>query len=271
MNIWLLFKDYNSSINNLEEGVDVESSLGDSGKKDKKLAQERASDSDSKIKEIDAELEKKERDQQNNQLTDDSKNNIRRIIKLEPESEDEDLEDSEPTNATDDILSEEEKSIENTSESSEKKDKTTEKEIQDRKDLDSRIKENNDLIRELGEKVGSISEDMNDLIGLYEIVSGQMNPFVGLSKVTKKRLDVLENFDKEIDSLKTRLDNLESLVGKIDLNEDNFKDFTEVEDIEGVIEGALEFVLERRKLDEIVERAIESVKMGTLSSNNMGG
>ena len=77
------------------------------------------------------------------------------------------------------------------------------------KELDAQIKENNNLIRKLEEKVASISEDMNDLIGLYEIVSGQMNPFVGLSKVTKKRLDVLENFDKEMESLKTRLDSIE--------------------------------------------------------------
>lgn len=265
-----MFKDCSSSINNLEEGVDVESNLRDSDKRDKKLSEEGVSDP--KIKEIDTELEKRELEQQNNQLAGDNKNDFRRIIKLEPENEDDGLEDSEPTNAIDDILSEGEKSIiNNTSESSEKKDEVTEKEIQDVKELDSQIRENNNLIRKLEEKVESISEDMNDLIGLYEIVSGQMNPFVGLSKVTKKRLDVLENFDKEIDSLKTRLDNLESLIGKIDLNEDDFNDFTSVEDIDGIIERALEFVLERRKMDETIERAVESIKMGALSSNNMGG
>ncbi|MCK5111931.1 MAG: hypothetical protein KAQ84_00165 [Thermoplasmatales archaeon] len=266
-----MVKGYSSSINNLEEGVNIESNLGDSDKRDKKLQEEGVPDSDSKIKEIDTELEKKERERQNNQLTADSKNDIRRIIKLEPENENEGLEDSEDKNAIDEIVFEDDKSEDNISDSSEKRDINPEKEIHDMKELDSQIKENNDLIRKLEEKVGSISEDMNDLIGLYEIVSGQMNPFVGLSKVTKKRLDVLENFGKEIVTLRNRLDNLEPLVGKIDLSKDSFEDFSPVEDIDDVIGRALEFVLERRKIDEIIERAIESIKMGALSSNNMGG
>lgn len=263
--------DYSSSINNLEEGVNIESNLGDSDKRDKKLQGEGISDSDSKIKEIDTELEKKEREQQDNQLTADSKNDNRRIIKLEPENENEDIEETEDNNAMDKIVFKENKSEDNISESLEKRDINPEKEIHDIKDLDSQIKDNNNLIRKLEEKVGSISEDMNDLIGLYEIVSGQMNPFVGLSKVTKKRLDVLENFDKEIVSLRNRLDNLEPLVGKTDLSKDSFEDFSPVEDIDEVIGRALEFVLERRKTDEIIERAIESIKMGALSSNDMGG
>jgi len=47
-------------------------------------------------------------------------------------------------------------------------------------------------------------------VSLYEIVSEQMNPFVGLSKVTKKRIDALENFTNEIDTLKDRTAELES-------------------------------------------------------------
>jgi archaellum component FlaC len=58
-------------------------------------------------------------------------------------------------------------------------------------------------------KVDSLSKDLDDLVSLYEIVSEQMNPFVGLSKVTKKRIDALENFTKEIEDLKSRLDIIE--------------------------------------------------------------
>ena len=213
-------------------------------------------------------MEKKEqeKDLSANKGTDDFRN----IIKLEPENEDENLDDSESMNGIDDILPKEETPIDKVSEPSEKQGELTEKDIQDIKELDSRIKENNNAIKKLEEKLGSISDDMNDLIGLYEIVSGQMNPFVGLSKVTKKRLDVLENFDKEIDSLRTRLDKMESLVGKIDLNEDNSKDFTSVDDIDSLIERAIDSVLERRKIDEIIERAIESIKIGATPSIDMG-
>jgi hypothetical protein len=41
-----------------------------------------------------------------------------------------------------------------------------------------------------------------------------MNPFVGLSKVTKKRLDALENFTKEVEGVKTRIGELESVLEK---------------------------------------------------------
>ena len=47
-----------------------------------------------------------------------------------------------------------------------------------------------------------------------------MNPFVGLSKVTKKRLDALENFTKEVESLKEHVGGLEATVEK---NKNNFQ------------------------------------------------
>ena len=40
-----------------------------------------------------------------------------------------------------------------------------------------------------------------------------MNPFVGLSKVTKQRLEALEKFTEEFEKLKSRLEDLEILVG----------------------------------------------------------
>lgn len=86
--------------------------------------------------------------------------------------------------------------------------------LQNMKDFDFQIKKNQEDVTNLLEKVESLSKDLDDLVSLYEIVSEQMNPFVGLSKVTKKRLDALENITKEVDSVKTRMGELESLLEK---------------------------------------------------------
>ena len=60
----------------------------------------------------------------------------------------------------------------------------------------------------------SLSKDLDDLVSLYEIVSEQMNPFVGLSKVTKKRLDALENITTEVDALKNKMGDIETIFEK---------------------------------------------------------
>lgn len=224
----------------------MESNLSDSYNTDKKRSNEKISDSDSKIKEIDTELEKKEQVTNSNPQDNKSKDDFRNIIKFE--GEDEQLEKS-----------------------SEEKDVTKEIDQQDSGDLNSKISENRKSIEKLEEMVASISEDMNDLIGLYEIVSGQMNPFVGLSKVTKKRLDVIENFDKEVSSLKARLDNLESNVGKIDLDEINHDtDYSSVDNIDEIIDRALEQIMERIKIEVIIDRTIEDLKKGGTSSFDIG-
>lgn len=82
--------------------------------------------------------------------------------------------------------------------------------LQSIKDFDFQIKKNQEDITGLNQKLDSVSKDLDDLVSLYEIVSEQMNPFVGLSKVTKKRIDALENFTKEVEDLKTRIGDLES-------------------------------------------------------------
>ncbi|MEM4258227.1 MAG: flagella accessory protein C [Candidatus Thermoplasmatota archaeon] len=82
------------------------------------------------------------------------------------------------------------------------------------KDFDFQIKKNQEDIGKLTEKIDSLTKDLDDLVSLYEIVSEQMNPFVGLSKVTKKRLDALENFTKEIETLNTRIGEIESVLEK---------------------------------------------------------
>lgn len=257
MNVQLLFKELRQQHQQIEEGVQVESNLNDSYNTDRKRSDEKISDS--KIKETDNELEKKEQVTNSNPQDNKSKDDIRHIIKFEPE--DEGMDNS----------SEDKKSSDQMSKSSEEKDEMKEMDKQDKGELDSRIKENRKSIEKLEGMVASISEDMNDLIGLYEIVSGQMNPFVGLSKVTKKRLDVIENFDKEVDSLKARLDSLESNVGKIDLNEVNNEiEYTSIDNIDEIIGRALEQIIEKIKIEDIIDRIIENIKMGGMPSFDMG-
>jgi archaellum component FlaC len=95
--------------------------------------------------------------------------------------------------------------------------------LQNLKDFDFQIKKNQEDIGNLTEKVESLSKDLDDLVSLYEIVSEQMNPFVGLSKVTKKRLDALENITKEVDTIKSRVGDLESSLEKGSLTLENIK------------------------------------------------
>ena len=86
--------------------------------------------------------------------------------------------------------------------------------LQSIKDFDFQIKKNQEDIGGINQKLDGLSKDLDDLVSLYEIVSEQMNPFVGLSKVTKKRFDQLEHLTQTLDSLKSRLDDLESSSGK---------------------------------------------------------
>jgi predicted RNase H-like nuclease (RuvC/YqgF family) len=90
--------------------------------------------------------------------------------------------------------------------------------LQNMKDFDFQIKKNQEDLTNLNEKVENLSKDLDDLVSLYEIVSEQMNPFVGLSKVTKKRIDALENFTKEVENVKTRITDLESQIEKNNVN-----------------------------------------------------
>jgi len=86
--------------------------------------------------------------------------------------------------------------------------------LQSIKDFDFQIKKNQEDIGKMVEKQDGLTKDLDDLVSLYEIVSEQMNPFVGLSKVTKKRIDALENFTNEIEDIKIRMGDVESVVEK---------------------------------------------------------
>jgi len=102
--------------------------------------------------------------------------------------------------------------------------------LQSIKDFDFQIKKNQEEITSVNKKLDAVSKDLDDLVSLYEIVSEQMNPFVGLSKVTKKRIDALENFTKEIEDLKTRIGDMESFAVKAGADLTNIREHRDPEE-----------------------------------------
>ncbi len=147
-----------------------------------------------------------EKDEEETKESEDKKNNadeLRKVIKVgsDEEKKVEKIPESEDKNDDSDS---------NTRESLEQKRAI----LQSIKDFDFQIKKNSEEIGGINQKLELLSKDLDDLVSLYEIVSEQMNPFVGLSKVTKKRIDALENFTKEIEFLKERTSELESFAEK---------------------------------------------------------
>jgi len=147
--------------------------------------------------------------------------------------------------------------------------------LQSIKDFDFQIKKNQEDINGINQKLESLSKDLDDLVSLYEIVSEQMNPFVGLSKVTKKRLDALENFTKEIDTLKTRVGDLESFAERTGIKIEDFKalktdqitmpsnnvtnDLSDV-DLDKILERSLKELSGEEEIDKVINEFIESLK-----------
>lgn len=145
------------------------------------------------------------------------------------------------------------------------------------KDFDFQIKKNQDGVTNLNEKLDAITRDLDDLVSLYEIVSEQMNPFVGLSKVTKKRIDALENFTREVETLKTRIGELESFAERAGVNlggnreqtsmladEEHSKNVPEklIEsdiDLDNIVEESLNALTADEKVDLIIDEFIESL------------
>lgn len=143
--------------------------------------------------------------------------------------------------------------------------------LQSIKDFDFLIKKNQDEITAVNKKLESVTKDLDDLISLYEIVSEQMNPFVGLSKVTKKRIDALENFTKEIDDLKNRLDDIESIAAKsgIDIKSigmskkeapAKINDMDSQDYLDEVIEKSIRMLNIDCQMDRIIDEFIENLK-----------
>jgi archaeal flagellar protein FlaC len=143
--------------------------------------------------------------------------------------------------------------------------------LQSIKDFDFQIKKGQEDINTINQRLESISKDLDDLVSLYEIVSEQMNPFVGLSKVTKKRLDSLENFTKEIDALKTRIGDLESFAGRPGMKLEDFKgeqsthinnigeELTDL-DLDKIIERSFKELTAEANIDILINEFVESLK-----------
>jgi flagellar protein FlaC len=148
--------------------------------------------------------------------------------------------------------------------------------LQNVKDFDFQIKKNQQNIDGINNKLESLSKDLDDLVSLYEIVSEQMNPFVGLSKVTKKRLDALENFTKEMDLLKVRLGDLESFAvqagAKLERRGQEQTmpitkmsgEFTD-DDLDAIIERSLMALSVDQKIDMAIDEFIENLKGGNVN------
>lgn len=168
--------------------------------------------------------------------------------------------------------------------------------LQSIKDFDFQIRKNQEEITGVNKKLESVSKDLDDLVSLYEIVSEQMNPFVGLSKVTKKRIDALENFTKEIDDLKSRIGDIESFteragadINSIRAEETNIQEKNEKpdnknsnlkvvktekqfknnefngDDIDLILEKSLAALSYDMKIDNTIDNFIENLKTNNLN------
>ena len=140
------------------------------------------------------------------------------------------------------------------------------------KDFDFQIKKNHEEIENLNQRLVSVTKDLDDLVSLYEIVSEQMNPFVGLSSVTKKRIEALENYTTEIESVKQRLSELEAFAerygAKLKKPKVKQEKIQEIEiklsdeEIDEIIEETFEELSIYPEVDEIIDIFLENIKTG---------
>jgi len=132
--------------------------------------------------------------------------------------------------------------------------------MQSLKEFDFQIKRNKEEIERLNRKLEEISRDLDDLVSLYEIVSEQMNPFVGLSKVTKQRLEALENYTKEIQDLKARIEQLELSLGKIpQTTPKEEKEYSE-EDLDNAVNKAFSLIDLERRIEEEISSYLDKLR-----------
>jgi len=90
-----------------------------------------------------------------------------------------------------------------------------------------------------------------------------MNPFVGLSKVTKQRLEALEKFSEEFESIKSRLEDLEMMVGKLPVEkEGGEKGGFESRTIDEAVESAFSSVMLEEGIDDVIDRFLEEIRNG---------
>jgi flagellar protein FlaC len=227
----------------LEEGSNSESNLKNSEKTNLDSKNRGDFFSDSKLEKNEAEIAA---EKQNNNADNREKNGNRNIIRFDSE-EGKDKES----------LSEPKKDVDETPESREES-------YDDEKNLSQIVRRNEILTKELEKKVASLSEDVDDLISLYEIVSIEMNPFVGLSKITRGRLDALDHIDKEFESLKARLEELEaSIASGASVNQKNNYVAEDIDlkiNVDDIIEEALDYIIEKNRIDEIIDEFIDDLK-----------
>ena len=132
--------------------------------------------------------------------------------------------------------------------------------MQSLKEFDFQIKRNKEEIERLNRKLEEISRDLDDLVSLYEIVSEQMNPFVGLSKVTKQRLEALENYTKEIQDLKARIEQLELSLGKIpQTTAKEEKEYSE-EDLDNAVNKAFSMIDLEKRIEEEISNYLDKLR-----------
>ena len=187
--------------------------------------------------------------------------NNRNVIKLQPEGQ-------EKNNQINNIQNE---AIKDKPKSEKKKDAFDEITLQDKKIIEEKISNNSSAIKEIQERLDSVSEDIDDLVSLYEIVSVEMNPFVGLSKITRKRLDALENMDKDFAELKTRIEDLErnprtvisAPTASVNAKTTNISEENNVFycGIDKIIDDAVKYILKEKEIDEIISSFIGDLKV----------
>ncbi len=139
------------------------------------------------------------------------------------------------------------------------------------KDFDFQIKKNHEELENLNQRLDSVTKDLDDLVSLYEIVSEQMNPFVGLSSVTKKRIEALENYTTEIESVKQRLAELEAFAEKFGvklkkpITKPEKRDLDiklSDEEVDRIIEETFDEFSLYPEVDDVIDRFIENIKTG---------
>lgn len=229
----------------MEEGSNSESNLKNSEKTNMDSKNRGDFFSNSRLEKND---DKIAAEKQNNNADNREKNGNRNIIRFDSE-EDKDKKD----------LSEPQKDVDEKSESREEA-------YDDEKNLSQIVRSNEILTKELEKKVASLSEDVDDLISLYEIVSIEMNPFVGLSKITRGRLDALDHIDKEFESLKARLEELEATIASgaaVVSQKSNYVAEEDVDlkiNVDDIIADALEYIIEKSMIDDIIDEFIDGLR-----------
>ncbi len=239
------------------------------GKDEDKLAEQPGEEATPSAKKMpdtknDPQLEKEENSQEEKKDVE----SLRKIIKLTPTPDELTQETKQPP-----IKAELAKKEETTERDELEQKRTT---LQNMKDFDFQLKKNQQDIDAMNNKLEGLSKDLDDLVSLYEIVSEQMNPFVGLSKVTKRRLDALENFTKDMGALKNRLGDLESFAVQAGAKLEH-QGQTELppmttmsgelseNDLDAVIERALTAVSVDQKIDSAIDDFIENLKVGNIN------